>query len=67
MNEAASIDGDDVQDHTLLLDDLPKGYYRSKNFIGSVVGTAIMGVGLFNEYSMPVRCWKPPDSKPTLC
>ncbi|KAI9718535.1 MAG: hypothetical protein M1812_003986 [Candelaria pacifica] len=46
-------DEDDVQQQALLLDELPPGYYWSKNFIGSFAATCIMAIGLFTEYSMP--------------
>ena len=39
----------------LLLEELPVGYYRSKNFIGSVVGVCFMAISLYLGFVLPVR------------
>lgn len=36
------------------LDQLPNGYYRSKNFIGSLIGVCLMAMSLYLGYTMPV-------------
>ncbi|KAI9696209.1 MAG: hypothetical protein M1836_005762 [Candelina mexicana] len=61
--DTAAIDDGDVQEQTLLSEELPSGYYRSRYFIGSLVATGVMAIGLFIEYSMPVRCRIPPESR----
>jgi hypothetical protein len=38
----------------LLLDDLPPGYYRSVNFIGSVAAVCLMAISLYLEFVLPV-------------
>ena len=38
----------------LQLDELPVGYYRSKNFIGSVVGVCLMAISLYLGFVLPV-------------
>lgn len=38
----------------LQLDELPAGYYRSKNFIGSVVGVGLMAISLYLGFVLPV-------------
>lgn len=37
------------------LDCLPDGYYRSKNFIGSLVAVCLMALSLYLGYTLPVR------------
>lgn len=37
------------------LDELPPGYYRSKNFIGSVIGVCLMAISLYLGFVLPVR------------
>lgn len=37
------------------LDQLPNGYYRSKNFIGSLIAVCLMAISLYLGYVMPVR------------
>lgn len=34
--------------------DLPAGYYYSKNFIGSVAGVCLMAISLYLGYVLPV-------------
>ena len=46
---------------TLQLDELPSGYYRSKNFIGSVVGVCLMAISLYLGFVLPVCLSKPPS------
>lgn len=36
------------------LDQLPKGYYRSKNFIGSLIAVCLMAISLYLGYVLPV-------------
>jgi hypothetical protein len=36
------------------LDELPDGYYRSKNFIGSLVAVCLMAISLYLGYVLPV-------------
>lgn len=36
------------------LDQLPNGYYRSKNFIGSLIAVCLMAISLYLGYVMPV-------------
>lgn len=38
----------------LQVEDLPAGYYRSKNFIGSVVAVCLMAISLFLGFVLPV-------------
>jgi hypothetical protein len=40
--------------HVLTPDDLPPGYYWSKNFIGSVAGVCLMAISLYLGYVLPV-------------
>lgn len=40
--------------HPLTPDDLPAGYYWSKNFIGSVAGVCLMAISLYLGYVLPV-------------
>lgn len=37
------------------LDELPNGYYRSKNFIGSLIAVCLMAISLYLGYTLPVR------------
>jgi hypothetical protein len=34
--------------------DLPKGYYRSANFIGSFIGVMLMAQSVYGVYILPV-------------
>ncbi|KAI9767505.1 MAG: hypothetical protein M1835_007033 [Candelina submexicana] len=61
--DTAAIDDSDAQQQTLLSEELPSGYYRSRYFIGSLIATGVMAIGLFIEYSMPVRYRIPPVSR----
>lgn len=36
------------------LDQLPNGYYRSKNFIGSLIAVCLMAISLYLGYVLPV-------------
>ena len=38
----------------LQLEELPSGYYRSKNFIGSAAGVCLMAISLFLGFVLPV-------------
>ncbi|KAJ5155934.1 hypothetical protein N7492_008737 [Penicillium capsulatum] len=37
------------------LDHLPKGYYRSKNFLGSLTAVCLMALSLYLGYTLPVN------------
>ncbi|EED20904.1 siderophore iron transporter, putative [Talaromyces stipitatus ATCC 10500] len=37
------------------LEQLPNGYYRSKNFIGSLIAVCLMGISLYLGYVLPVN------------
>lgn len=47
-----------VTSRPLQLEELPVGYYRSKNFIGSVVGVCLMAISLYLGFVLPVRSSK---------
>lgn len=44
-----------IQSKSVDLDQLPTGYYRSPNFIGSVVAVCLMAISLYLGYVLPVR------------
>ena len=39
----------------LQLEDLPRGYFRSAKFIGSVTGVCLMAISLYLGFVLPVR------------
>jgi Fungal trichothecene efflux pump (TRI12) len=41
--------------HAVNLEELPTGYYRSKNFIGSLAGVCLMAISLYLGFSLPVN------------
>ncbi|KAJ5937122.1 hypothetical protein N7466_003572 [Penicillium verhagenii] len=41
--------------HEVNLDELPAGYYHSKNFIGSLAGVCLMAISLYLGYTLPVN------------
>ncbi|KAJ6019441.1 hypothetical protein N7522_001508 [Penicillium canescens] len=45
----------DVNQQAVDLDELPNGYYRSKNFIGSLIATCLMAISLYLGYVLPVN------------
>jgi len=51
--QSSDLDGETSR--PLQLEELPAGYYRSKNFIGSVAGVCLMAISLFLGFVLPVR------------
>jgi len=51
-SRSSDLDGETSQ--ALQLEELPAGYYRSKVFIGSVVGVCLMAISLFLGFVLPV-------------
>ncbi|KAJ5668718.1 hypothetical protein N7462_009788 [Penicillium macrosclerotiorum] len=45
----------DVNQQAVNLDELPNGYYRSKNFIGSLIAVCLMAISLYLGYVLPVN------------
>ncbi|KAJ5543894.1 hypothetical protein N7494_005173 [Penicillium frequentans] len=45
----------DVNQQAVDLDELPNGYYRSRNFIGSLIATCLMAISLYLGYVLPVN------------
>lgn len=41
--------------HGADLEKLPDGYYRSKNFLGSLVAVCLMALSLYLGYTLPVK------------
>lgn len=41
--------------HAVNLEELPAGYYRSKNFIGSLAGVCLMAISLYLGFALPVN------------
>lgn len=44
----------EVNQQVVDLPELPNGYYRSKNFIGSLIATCLMAISLYLGYVLPV-------------
>ncbi|PYH42883.1 trichothecene efflux pump [Aspergillus saccharolyticus JOP 1030-1] len=44
-----------IQGHQVDLNQMPSGYYRSPNFIGSVVAVCLMAISLYLGYVLPVN------------
>lgn len=47
-----------ISQQAVNLDQLPDGYYRSKNFVGSLIAVCLMAISLFLGYVLPVCCIK---------
>lgn len=53
--EATSVPATPITEQAVDLDNLPDGYYRSMNFIGSLIAVGLMANSLYLGYVLPVN------------